>query len=334
MRFHQLKRREFITLLGGAAAVWPLVARAQQGRLRRVGVVVGLAADDPETKSRIGAFLQGMEKQGWSEGRNLQIDYRWAGTDDERIRSYAAELVGAMPDVLLATNTPVVAALQQATRSIPVVFVTIGDPVGQGFVASLARPGGNTTGFTGFEFALGGKWVGFLKELAPSVTRMTYLYHPEIGPFYSLLLKSVEAACATLSVETAAAAVRAPADIERVISIVAAQPNGALIVQPDGYTVANRRLIIELAARHRVPTFYAHRVEAAEGGLASYGADYVDLYRRAAGYVDRILRGEKPADLPVQQPTKYELVINLKTAKALSLTIPEPFIQTADEVIE
>jgi len=329
-----MKRREFIVGLGGTVA-WPLAARAQQAeRVRRVGVLIGLEPDDPETQARIAAFRQGMQEWGWREGRNLEIDYRWSGTDAERIKSDATELISAMPEVLLATNSAFVAALQQVTRAIPIVFVTIGDPVGQGFVASLARPGANITGFTGFEFSLGEKWVGFLKELAPGVTRMSYLFHPEIGPFYSQLLKSVEAAAATLSVETAVAPIRAPADVARAISSAAAQLNGGLIVQPDGYTIANRKLIIELVAKHRLPTIYSRRIEAAEGGLVSYGADFLDLYRRCAAYVDRLLKGERPADLPVQQPIKYELVINLKTAKALGLTIPPTLLALADEVIE
>jgi putative ABC transport system substrate-binding protein len=328
-----MKRREFIAGLG--AAVLPVGARAQQGeRVRRMGVLIGLAADDPETRDRVAAFQQGMRERGWSEGRNLQIDYRWPGTDAARIESQAAELVGTMPEVLLATNTPVVAALQHATRAIPIVFVTIGDPVGQGFVASLARPGGNITGFTGFEFSLGEKWVGLLKELAPGVTRMAYLFHPEIGPFYPLLLKAVEGAAASLAVEPTAAPVRGVGDLERAISAISARPNGGLVVQPDGYTVANRKVIIELAARHRLPTVYAHRIEATEGGLASYGADYLDLYRRCAAYVDRILKGEKPSDLPVQQPIKYELVVNLNTAKSLGLTVPLALQVAADQVIE
>jgi len=328
-----MRRREFMAGLGSAAA-WPLAVRAQRGdRMRRMGVLIGLAADDTETNTRLAAFRQGMQQHGWSEGRNLQIDYRWAGPDVERIESQAAELVRALPEVLLATNTPVVAALQQATRAIPIVFVTIGDPVGQGFVASLARPGANITGFTGFEFSLGGKWVGFLKELVPRVTRMAYLFHPEIGPFYSLLLESVEATAGSLGVETTVAPVRVLGDIERAIS-AAAKPNSGIIVQPDGYTLSNRRFIIELAARHGLPTIHDRRIEAAEGGLASYGADLLDLYRRSSAYVDRVLKGESPADLPVQQPLKYELVVNLKTAKALGLTIPETLLATADEVIQ
>jgi putative ABC transport system substrate-binding protein len=325
-----MKRREFIAGLGGAT--WSVVA--QGDRVRRVGVLVGLAEDDPEIQGRLAAFRQGMQQRGWSEGRNLQIDYRWAGPEAERVMFYATELVRAQPDVILVITSPSVAALQRATRSILIVFAGIGDPVGQGFVVGLARPGGTITGFTGFEFSLGEKWVGFLKELAPGVTRIAYLFHPEIGPYYALWLKSVEAAAATLGVETTAAPVRAPSDIEHAISAIAVYPDGALIVQPDGYTVTNRRLIIKLTARHRLPAVYTYRYEAAEGGLFSYGADIPDQFRRASDYVDRILKGQNPSELPVQQPLKYELVINLKTAKALGLSIATNLLAVADEVIE
>jgi putative tryptophan/tyrosine transport system substrate-binding protein len=329
-----MKRREFIAGLGSAAA-WPFAAEAQQaGRLRRIGVLIGLAEEDPETQGRLAAFRQGMQQRGWSEGRNLQIDYRWAGPEAERVMFYAAELVRTQPDLILAITSPSVAALQRATRTIPIVFAGIGDPVGQGFVVSLARPGGNITGFTGLEFTLGEKWVSFLKELAPGVTRIAYLFHPEIGPYYALWLKSVEAAAATLGVETTAAPVRAGSDVEHAISAIAVHPDGGLIVQPDGYTVTNRWLIIELAARHRLPAVYTYRYEALEGGLVSYGADIPDQFRRAADYVDRILKGQNPSALPVQQPLKYELVINLKTAKGLGLTIPPNVVAIADEVIE
>ena len=252
----------------------------------------------------------------------------------DRIGLYAEALIRMRPDVVLAVTSPSVAALKQATSTIPVVFTNIGDPVGQGFVASLARPGGNITGFTGLEYSVGGKWVGLLKEVAPQVGRTAYLFHPELGRYYPFLLKSVEAAGATLGIETTAMAVRTNLDIERAISEIAVAPNRALIVQPDGYTQANHGRIIALAKQHDVPAVYTYRYEAAAGGLVSYGPDVLDLFRRSAGYVDRVLRGEKPADLPVQQPLKYELVINLKTAKALGLTIPETLLATADEVIQ
>ena len=329
-----MRRREVITLLGGAAA-WPLRARAQQGdRIRRVGVLSPYSADDPEVRDRIVAFRQGMQERGWSEGRNLKIDYRGAGGDPARIRSYAAELVGEAPDVIIAIASPSVAALRQATKTIPIVFVGIGDPVDQDFVASLARPGGNVTGFTGYEFSIGEKWLGFVKGLAPGVTRVALLFHPELGPFHSHWQNSIEGAAATLGVETTAAPVRATADVERVINAIAAAPNAGMVVEPDAYTHANRRLIIELAARYRLPAIYGYGHEASEGGLVSYGPDMRDLYRRSASYVDRILRGGKAADLPVQEPLKYELVINLKTANALGLTVPATLLATADEVIE
>jgi putative ABC transport system substrate-binding protein len=330
-----LRRRDFITLLGGAAAAWPLAAWAQQGdRVRRVGVLLGLAADDPYAQARMAAFRQGMQERGWSEGRNLQIDYRWAGPDAERIKSFAAELVGAQPEVILAVSSPSVAALRQATRTIPIVIEGIADPVGQGFVTNLARPGGNITGFSLFEFSLGGKWVGLLKDVAPGVTRVAYVFHPEVGPFYSLLLKSVEAATAALGIATIATPVRALADIEQAISAIAAQPNGGLIVQPDTYILTNRKFIIDLVARHRLPAVYTTPIEAADGGLVTYSPDEIDLARRCAAYVDRILRGEKAGDLPVQQPLKYELVLNLKTAKALGLTVPLALQVAVDQVIE
>jgi putative tryptophan/tyrosine transport system substrate-binding protein len=327
-----MRRREFIILLGGVALAWPLAAQAE--RIRRIGVLSPYPADDPEVMERIGAFRQGMQEYGWSEAHNLQINYRSAGADPARIRSYATELIGEAPDVIIAIASPSVAALRQATKTIPIVFVGIGDPVGQGFVASLARPGGNVTGFTGYEFSIGEKWLGFVKGLAPGVTRVAFLFHPELGPFHSHWQNSVEGAAATLGVETTAAPVRATADVERAINAIAAAPNGGMVVEPDAYTHANRKLIIELAAQYRLPAVYAYRQEAFEGGLVSYGPEMRDLYRRSAYYVDRILKGDKPADLPVQEPLKYELVINLKTARSLGLTVPPTLLATADEVIE
>ena len=329
-----MKRREFIAGLGSAAA-WPLATHAQQGeRVRRIGMLIGLAADDTETKTRLAAFRQGMQQHGWNEGRNLQVDYRWAGPDAERIKAHATELAATLPDLIVAITSPSVAALQRATSTVPIVFAGIGDPVGQGFVASLAQPGGNITGFTGLEFSLGGKWVELLKQIAPSVTRAAYLFHPEVGPYYARWLKSVEAAAAALGVEPTSAPVRAAADIERAVETFAGASKGGLIVQPDAFTVTNRGLIIGLAARYRLPAVYTYAYEAAEGGLVSYGPDVPDQFHRSAAYVDRILRGAKPADLPVQQPLKYQLLVNLKTAKALGLTIPETLLATADEVIE
>jgi putative tryptophan/tyrosine transport system substrate-binding protein len=327
-------RRELIAALGGAA-VWPLSARAQQGeRMRRIGILSGFAADDPEGQVRIAAFRHGMQEQGWSEGQNLQIEYRWAGPDAGRIKAFAAELVATSPSVILALSSPSVAALRDVTRTVPVVFVGIGDPVGQGFIVSLARPGGNITGFTGFEFSLGEKWMGFLKELAPGVSRAAFLFNPVIGPYYSSWLKSLEAAASALGVQMSAAPIRTAADVEVAISAIAALPGGGLIVEPDTYTSANRRLIIGLAARYRLPAVYAYYRDAAEGGLLSYGPDMDDLFRRSASYIDRILKGEKPADLPVQDPLKYELVINLQTAKALDLTVPNTLLTSAAKVID
>ena len=328
-----MRRREFIAVLVGTA--WPVLVVAQQSdRVRRIGVLSGLPEDDSQAHARVAAFRQGMRERGWNEGRNLQIDFCWAGPDAGRIKSCAEELIGRAPDATLAIGSVSVAALKQATRAIPIVFAGIGDPVGQGFVESLARPGGNITGFTGLEFSLGEKWVELLKEVAPNATRVTYIFHPEVGPYYQKWLKSVETAATNFGVETTAAPVRTVADVERAISGIAAQPNGGLIVQPDLFTVDNHKPIIESAARYRIPAVYAYRSHAAEGGLVSYGPDSTAQFRQAAAYVDRILRGEKPADLPVQQPLKYELVFNLKTAKVLGLTIPETLLATADELIQ
>jgi putative ABC transport system substrate-binding protein len=329
-----MRRREFFGIVCGAAG-YPITTHAQQrASERRIGVLSGFAMNDPDAQARIAAFKKGMQEQGWSEGRNLQIDYRWAGPDAVRIKAFAAELVGSSPSVILALTSPSVAALRNVTRTIPVVFVGIGDPVGQGFVESLARPGGNITGFTGLDFSLGEKWLGFLKELAPSVSRATFLFHPEIGPYYLSWLKSVEAAAATLGVQVTAAPVRAKAEIEAAVSAAAAIPNSGLVVEPDAYTISNRKLIIELAARYRLPAVYTYPRDSAEGGLVSYGPDVDDLFRRSATYISRILGGEKPSDLPVQLPLKYELSINIRTAKELGLTVPNTVLISADKVIE
>jgi putative ABC transport system substrate-binding protein len=329
-----MRRREFIASVGAIAA-WPTAARTQQATaIRRIGVLMGTAETDPEASRRVAEFQRGLQAQGLIDGLNIRIEFGWAGSDDERIKTYAAKLVATSPDVLVATNSPGVAALRQATHTVPIVFVGIGDPVVQGFVDSLARPGGNVTGFTGFEFTLGGKWVGLLKEIAPAVTRATYIFHPEIGPYYSQWLGSIEAAAAATGIELTAAPIRAVADIERAIGAIAGQPNGGLIVQADSYTIANRKFIIELSLRHRLPAISAYRSNTADGGLMSYGPDVPDLYRRCAAYVDRILKGEKPGNLPIQQPTKFELIINLKTAKALGLDVPSSLLARADEVIE
>jgi ABC-type uncharacterized transport system substrate-binding protein len=333
MQFDQLKRRQFITLLGGAAA-WPLAARAQQAeRVRRIGVLMNLAADDPEGQSRLAAFLRGLQQLGWSDGGNVRIDTRWAAADVDRFRSYAAELVALAPDVILASGHPSVVALQQATRTVPIVFLQVVDPVGAGFVASLARPGGNATGFTVFEYSISGKWLELLKEVVPSVTRAAIIRDAAItagtGQF-----AAIQAVAPSLGIEVSPIGVHDPGEIERAIGAFARSSNGGLIVTGSALAAVHRDLIVMLAARHKLPAIYSFRYFGTAGGLISYGPDPIDQYRRAAGYVDRILKGEKPADLPVQAPTKYEMVINLKTAKALGLEIPATVLARADEVIE
>ena len=329
-----MRRREFITLLGGAAAVWPLAARAQQvDRVRRIGVLMGADEGDPEAQRYIKAFLLRLQELGWVHGRNVQIDYRWGGADSDRIRTYAGELVGLKPDVILAQTSLVMPPLQRETRTIPIVFMQINDPVESGMVASMAHPGGNITGFTSFELTVGGKWLEMLKEIAPSVTRVAVILNPVQSPQVAIL-RAIEAVAPSVGVPVTVAGVQDAAGIERAVSAFARESNGGLIVLPNPVTIGNRKLIIALAARHRLPAVYAYRYFVTDGGLMSYGVDLADLYRRAAGYVDRILKGEKPADLPVQAPTKYELVINLKTAKALGLAVPPSVLTRADEVIE
>jgi putative ABC transport system substrate-binding protein len=329
-----MRRREFITLVGGAAAAWPLAARAQQGEpMRRVGALMSTAADDPEGQARIAAFQQGLQQFGWTIGRNVRIDSRWPAGDSERIRRYAAELIALSPDVILATGSAAAGPLLQATRTVPIVFVIVPDPVGAGLVNSLARPGGNATGFIQFEYAISGKWLELLKEIAPRVTRAAVLRDPAItggiGQF-----GAIQAVAPSLGVEVSPVNVRDAGEIERAIADFARSPNGGLIITGSALAVVHRHLVITLAAKHQLPAVYFQRTFVADGGLISYGADVVDQYRRAASYVDRILKGEKPADLPVQAPTKYELVINLKSAKALGLEIPSSVLARANEVIE
>jgi putative tryptophan/tyrosine transport system substrate-binding protein len=328
-----MRRREFITFLGGAAAAWPLAARAQQGeRMRRIGVLAYWAADDAEGRARLAAFMQALQQLGWSDGRYLRIDTRWATADD--IRRHAAELVALAPDVLVAaTGTPTVAALLQATRSVPIVFVTVIDPVGAGFVASLAQPGGNATGFTIYEYSMSGKWLELLKEIAPRVRRAAVLRDPAVASGTGQF-GAIQIVAPSLGVELSPADLRDAGEIERAVTTFAGRPNGGLIVTGAALAIVHRELIIALAARHKLPAVFPARFYANGGGLISYGPDLVDQYRQAAGYVDRILKGEKPADLPVQAPTKYELVINLKTSKALGLEIPPTVLARADEVIE
>jgi ABC-type uncharacterized transport system substrate-binding protein len=329
-----LKRREFISLLGGAAAAWPLAARAQQGeRMRRIGVLMNFAADDPEAQSRNAGFLQGLSELGWTVGRNLRIDYRWGAGDPDRYRQYAAELLALAPDVILANSSAALASLLQATRTVPIVFTTVADPVGAGYVDSLARPGGNATGFIVFEYSIAAKWLELLKEIAPHVTRAMVFRQSAIaaGPGQ---FGVIQAAAPSLGVDLRVADVRDAREIERAVTTFAQGSNGGLIVTGSPGALSHRTLIVALAARHRLPAVYSARVFAVDGGLISYGPDSVDPLRRAASYVDRVLKGEKPADLPVQAPTKYELAINLKTAKALGLTVPDTLLARADEVIE
>jgi putative ABC transport system substrate-binding protein len=328
-------RREFIMLLGGAAAVWPLAARAQQGeRVRRIGVLMHLAADDPEGQARIGAFLQGLQEWGWAVGRNARIEYRWAAGDVERIRKYAAELVALGPDVILAAGGAVVPPLLQATSTVPIVFAQTPDPVGAGFVASLPRPGGNVTGFITMEPTIPSKWVELIKEIAPRVARVAFLFNPATAPYFGVYVNPFKAAAATFGVEPIIARVHDTSELETIIAALARDPNGGLVVMPDGFLVAHRAEIASLALRYRLPAVYPFRVFTEVGGLLSYGNDLVDQYRRAAIYADRILKGEKPGDLPVQVPVKFELVINRKTAEALGLDVPPSFYWRADEVIE
>jgi putative tryptophan/tyrosine transport system substrate-binding protein len=325
-------RRKFLATLCGAAA-WPLAARAQQGSaIKRIGVLMNVAADDPEGQARIVAFVQGLQQLGWSDGRNVQIDIRWGGGDPERIHKYAAELVALAPDAILATSTIVVRPLQQATHTVPIVFVQVIDPVGAGMVATLARPGGNTTGFTVFEYGLSGKWLELLKEIAPRVTRVAVLRDLTIVGLGQL--GAIQSVAPSLGLELTPIGVGDVGEIERTVAAFARSSNGGLIVTASTSAVIHRDLISMLAARHRLPAVYSFRYFVTAGGLISYGPNSIDPYRRAASYIDRILKGEKPADLPVQAPTKYELVINLKTAKGLGLDMPASVLARADEVIE
>jgi putative ABC transport system substrate-binding protein len=330
-------RRELIALLGGAAVpsiLWPLAAQGQQGeRVRRIGVLLGLAADDPEGHDRIGALVQALQQLGWIEGRNIQILRRFTDGNADRARSYAAELAALVPDLILTSGASTAGTMLQATRTVPVVFVGAADPVGAGFVDSLARPGGNATGFTSYEYSMSSKWLELLKEIAPGVKRVAILRDPAISAGTGQF-GSIQTAAPSFGVELTPINVRDAAEIERSVTAFERSGNAGLIVTTSASVLAHRDLIITLAARHKLPAIYYARFYVTSGGLASYGPDYVDPYRRAAAYVDRILKGEKPADLPVQAPTKYELVINLKTAKSLGLTVPAMLLARADEVIE
>jgi putative ABC transport system substrate-binding protein len=328
-----MKRREVITLIGGAAA-WPLAARAQQGeRMRRIGVLTNLPADDPEGKARLDAFLQVLQQLGWTDGRNVRIDTRDTQGDPDRTRRYAAELVALAPDIILAAGSGALAPLLQATRAVPIVFTIVADPVGAGFVESLARPGGNATGFLAFEYGISGKWLELLKQIAPDVTRAAVLRDTTIAAGTGQF-GAIQSVAPSFGVELRPIDVRDAGEIERAVTAFARSLNGGLIVTGSPLAVFHRDLIITLAARHKLPAVYVERYFVAAGGLISYGPNRVDQFRQAAAYVDRILKGEKPADLPVQAPTKYELVINLKTAKALGLDVPPTVLARADEVIE
>jgi putative ABC transport system substrate-binding protein len=328
-----MRRREFITLISGVAATWPLAAANAQhtDRMRRIGVLMGYAEDDPETKPRLAAFRQMLEKRGWAEGRNIHIETRFApGSNYEPL---AKELVATQPDVILAHTTPVAAALQGASRVIPVVFVSVSDPIGSGFTASLVRPGGNFTGALNYEAGVVGKWLAMLKEIAPRLERVALVANPKTSP-YDYFLRAAEAAATSLAIKILPSPVATAGDVEHTIETFAATPNGALLLTPDSSSVLHRDLIIALAAQHKLPAVYPYRFFVAAGGLMSYETDQISLFRLAASYVDRILHGDKPADLPVQAPTKFETTVNVRTAKALGLTVPPGLLVAADEVIE
>jgi putative ABC transport system substrate-binding protein len=329
-----MRRREFIVFLGGASAAWPLAARAQQGEhMRRIGVLMNIGTDDPEAPAMVGAFSQGLAEAGWIIGRNARIDYRWDQSNAEASRAYAAELLALTPDIILVSSTPGATAVKQLTRTVPIVFTGVADPVGSGIVNSLARPGGNITGFMVFDFSFGGKWVDLLKEIAPHITRVA-VFRDDTNPAGIATFGVIQAMATSAGLQVTPVSVRNSDEIASAVEAFARSPNGGAIVTGSAEYTGHRDLILELVARYKLPAIYRDRFIVANGGLISYGPDLADLYRRAAGYVDRILKGEKPADLPVQAPTKYELVINLKTAKALGLTVPQSLLASANEVIE
>ena len=330
-----MRRREFVALIGSTAASWPLVARAQQPeRLRRIGVLISSREDDPDGQARAALLRQGLSELGWTEGRNIHIDYRWAGGDAAQAKADAAELVSQKPEVIVANSTLSLAAVRNETGTIPIVFVVVGDPIGQGFVSSFAHPGGNITGFTSFEFAIGAKWLELIKEIVPELGHIALIFNPEAGPFAEKFVQSIEPLAHSLGVKLTVTPTRDAREIDRALVAASGEPKGGLIVSPDAFTVANRGLIISLAARYRLPATYAFRFFAVDGGLLSYGHDVHEPWRRAPTYVDKILKGTSPADLPIEQPTTFELVINLKTAKTLGLTIPPQLLDRADDLIE
>jgi putative tryptophan/tyrosine transport system substrate-binding protein len=330
-----MQRREFITLICGTAAMWPLAAGAQRAeRMRRLGMLMSNSEADPLAQARVTAFRQALAELGWAEGRNLNIEWRWTGGDITRVREYATELVRLAPDVIVANGTPSIAALKQATTSIPIVFVVVNDPVAQGIIASMAHPGGNITGFSFLEYSMVGKSLEMLKQVAPGTVRVAIMFNPDTYPYYALHLRSFETVARTLSLQLTAAQVRSPEEIDEVVAKLARQPGSALLITPDPYLVVHRGAVIRAAGRYQVPATYSYRQHVQEGGLMSYGADTVDIFRRSASYIDRILKGTPPADLPAQAPVKFEIAINLKTAKALGLDIPPNLLALADDVIE
>jgi putative ABC transport system substrate-binding protein len=330
-----MRRRDFVALLGGAALASPVAARAQQpGRMRRVGVLMGVAESDPEGQARIAAFRQGLTDLGWVDGRNLRIEYRWAAGDADRIREYTAELVALAPDVLIGNGTAALAALRDATRSIPIIFVLVNDPVGQGFIPNLARPGGNITGFSFLEYSMVGKSLEMLRQLAPNVHRVAIMFNPATAPHYTVFLRSFETVPPPSPLEIKATPVGTEADIEQAVAKLAKEPGGGLLVPPDTFTVVHRDLVISSAAQHRVPAIFTYRQFVREGALISYGPETTDIFQRSASYVDRILKGANPGDLPAQAPTKFELAINVRTARTLGLDVPPTLLALADEVIE
>ncbi|HEX3340892.1 MAG TPA: ABC transporter substrate-binding protein [Pseudolabrys sp.] len=330
-----MRRRDFITLLGGATVAWPLAGHAQQtGPVRRIGVLIGFAESDPAVQSWLAAFRGALTKLGWTEGSNLRIELRWAGYDPDRMKTFAKELVDLRPDAIFSVTTPVTGALVRETQTVPIVIANVADPIASGFVTSLGRPGGNVTGFALFEPGMGGKWLELLRQIAPGVTRVALLFNPATTVPVKFYMSSIEAAASSFAIKASSAPVSAKDEIEGVIAALAGNPGAGLIVMPDLFNTINRDLIIALAARYRVPAIYFFRSFADSGGLISYGGDFAEQYPAAAGYIDRILKGEKPADLPIQMPTKVSLVINLKTANALGLDVPLHLQQIADEVIE
>ena len=328
-------RRSFITLLGGATAAWPLAVRGQQAdRMQRIGVLSGLAENDPEGHARVAAFREGLQKIGWAEGRTVHIDIRWGTPEAEAMQRLAKELVALQPDLIVTQNTPGTAAMLQQTRAIPIIFVNVVDPVGSGFVANFPRPGGNVTGFISLEPTIAGKWLELLKEIEPHIAKVAFLFNPATASYAEYYLTPFKAAAPSFAVEAISAPVRDTSELESVVAAFSGGPNGGLIVMPDSFLIAHRAAVTSLAARHRLPAVYPFRYFTEVGGLLSYGSDQIDNYRRAASYADRILKGEKPSELPVQGPVKFEMTINLKTAKALNVEMPPKLLALADEVIE